>query len=88
MPLGVSKCCPDCHETTIAPSKPRKWHEAIWNLFPLTRMYRCHNCNWRGRLFQVKIHRLGRISNIVFIIVGFVFIIGIATLIFQVFFAS
>ena len=88
MPLWVAKQCPDCHEMNIAPSKPRNLNESMLSLFPLARMYRCHNCNWRGRLIKLRVNHLGSVSNIVFFLLGLVFVISIATLIYQVFFTS
>ena len=67
------KKCPYCGQEALEPSRARHLSEAVVNLMPIMRYYRCHHCNWRGRLFSLHAHSAAPTSNhIVFYTVIFI----------------
>jgi uncharacterized protein with PIN domain len=47
---GHIAACPNCGEQQLYRSHSRTMLEAVLKKFTSRRLYRCHNCNWRGWL--------------------------------------
>jgi len=74
--MSELKRCPDCGRATVEPSRPRHLQETLINLFPFVHYYRCHYCNWRGKLFSfhatggVPVHNHAAIFTFILIVIA------------------
>jgi hypothetical protein len=50
---AVEHVCPNCHSPALYRSKARTLSERMRRNYSAKRLFRCHDCNWRGWLIPL-----------------------------------
>ena len=66
--------CPSCGEFKLYRSRSRNLSEKLVKRFLPFKIFRCHNCNWRGWIAKSKLRAKKPVLKSVFFYIGVFFV--------------